>query len=236
MNFTLVATLTGAVASETIKNQQVISGIGGQLDFIIMANTLDDARSILILSASRGEGKEVQSNIVFEYSGCSASRQMRDIIITEYGIADLQGCNDEQCAIEMIKIADSRFQKELLAEAKKYNKIRKDYVLPEEFQNNYPEKISRQLKEFKDQGYYPDFPFGGEVTDEEFQLGTSLKKFVTDMRDSKFKTLAGVLFNLFKKTPGEFEKHVERMDLLNPKNFNERFQRAVVITAMKKTR
>lgn len=201
MNFTLVATLTGAVASETIKNQQVISGIGGQLDFIIMANTLDDARSILILSASRGAGKEVQSNIVFEYSGCSASRQMRDIIITEYGIVDLQGCNDEQCAIEMIKIADSRFRKELLEEAKKYNKIRKDYVLPEEF-----------------------------------QLGNALKNFLIDMRDSKLKTITGILHNLFAKTPEVFEKHVERMDLLNPKNFNERFQRAVVITAMKKSR
>jgi len=232
MNFTLVATLTGAVASETIKNQQVISGIGGQLDFITMANALDDARSILILNATRGEGKEVQSNIVFEYSGCSASRQMRDIIVTEYGIADLQGCNDEECAIEMIKIADSRFQDQLLAEAKKYKKISPDFTIPETFSNNYPEKITGLLKEFKDQGYYSVYPFGSDLSEEEYQLGTSLKKFLIDMRDSKIKTLAGVLLKLFKKSPVEFQKHLERMDLLAPKNFNEKFQRAVVLTAL----
>lgn len=158
MNFTLVATLAGAVASETIKNQQVVSGMGGQLDFVIMANALPDARSILILSATRGDGKEVQSNIVFEYSGCSIQRQLRDIIITEYGIADLQGCNEEECAIEMIKIADSRFQNNLLTEAKKYKKVSQDYILPDEFRNNYPEKITGLLKEFKEQGFYGVFP------------------------------------------------------------------------------
>jgi len=233
MNFTLVATLTGAVASETIKNQQVISGIGGQLDFITMANALDDGRSILILNAIRGEGKSIQSNIVFEYSGCSASRQLRDIIITEYGIADLQGCNDEECAIEMIKIADSRFQDSLLAEAKKYKKISKDYVLPEEFRNNYPEKITEILGEFKKEGFFEPFPFGSDLTDEEFQLGLSLKGFLVQMNDNKINTILKVVSKLFAKAPENFQKHIERMDLVNPKSFSERFSRAVVITALK---
>lgn len=232
MNFSLVATLTGAVASETIKNQQVISGIGGQLDFIMMANALPDARSIIIINATRGEGKEVQSNIVFEYSGCSAPRQLRDIIITEYGIADLRGRNDEECAIEMIKIADSRFQESLLAEAKKYKKVSKDYVLPEIYKNNTPEKISEIMNEFKNQGFYPPFPFGSDLTDEEFQLGFALKKFVTDMRDSRFNTLLKVVSKFYSNVPAAFQKHIERMELVNPKNMSERFQRAVVLAAL----
>ncbi|MCP4136001.1 MAG: hypothetical protein GY754_33840 [bacterium] len=235
INFGLVATLTGAVASETIKNQQVISGVGGLLDFVIMANAMDNAKSIMMLNATRGEGKEVQSNIVFEYSGCSVPRQLRDIIITEYGIAALQGCSDEECVIEMLKIADSRFQDKLLAEAKKYKKISADYILPHEFKNNYPEKISGLLKEFKDQGFYEVFPFGSDLTDEEYELATSLKSFVVDMRDNKFGTLFGVVPKLFGRVPEKFQKHVERMDLLTPKNFNEKFQRAVVLYALGKS-
>ena len=82
INFTLVATLFGAAASETVEHQQVVSGIGGQLDLVHMANAMDDARSILLLRATRGQGKKLRSNIVFEYGACSIPRQMRDIIVT----------------------------------------------------------------------------------------------------------------------------------------------------------
>ncbi len=234
INFSLVTTVTGAAASETIKNQQVISGIGGQLDFVIMANALEDARSILVLNSTRGDGKEVQSNIVFEYTGCSVPRQLRDIIVTEYGIADLRGCSDEECIIEMIKIADSRFQEELLAEAKKYKKVAKDFVLPEEYRNNTPVKIAQYLEEFKKDGFYGAFPFGGDVTEEEFILGSSLKNFATLARDNKIKTMTGVMLKLFKKPEAKHRKYIERMSLEKVSNFSERFQRAVVMTALDK--
>lgn len=72
------------------------------------------------------------------------------------------------------------------------------------------------------------------MTDEEYELGTSLKDFVVNMRDDRFATLLGVAGKLFVRVPDEFQRHVERMDLSNPKNFNERFQRAVVISALGK--
>jgi hypothetical protein len=159
---------------------------------------------------------------------------MRDIIVTEYGIANIQGLSDEQCAIEMLKIADSRFQDSLLSEAKKYKKIAHDYVLPDKYKNNYPTRVSGILKAFKQQGFYGPFPFGSDLTDEEYTLGKALKKFVVDLRDNKIITFLRVAVYIFAKSPKKFQKHLVRMGLNQPKNIDERFQRAIVISALDK--
>lgn len=45
-------------------------------------------------------------------------RHLRDIVVTEYGIADLRGRTDEEVIIALLEIADSRFQDGLVKEAK----------------------------------------------------------------------------------------------------------------------
>ncbi len=232
INFTLVATLFAAAASETVEHQQVISGIGGQLDLVHMANAMDDARSILLLNATRGQGKRLRSNIVFEYSACSIPRQMRDIIVTEYGIADLQGRSDEECAIAMLKIADSRFQTDLLAQAKKYKKIAPDYILPNVFKDNFPAKVTRLLANFQQDEFFGPFPFGTDLSDEEYQLATALKQFAVDFRDRRTDTLFRTAGNFFSTKPYQFKKHLVRMDLDHPITLAEKFQQAIVLTAL----
>jgi len=50
---------------------------------------------------------------------------LRDLVVSEYGIADLRGKSDEHVIAQMLSITDSRFQAELLARAKDAGKIAK---------------------------------------------------------------------------------------------------------------
>jgi hypothetical protein len=52
MNTTMKVTLLGAAASDALESGQVVSGVGGQYNFVAMAHALPDARSILMLRAT----------------------------------------------------------------------------------------------------------------------------------------------------------------------------------------
>lgn len=45
-------------------------------------------------------------------------QHLRDLIITEYGIADIHGKTDEEVIKEMLAVADARCQPALLARAR----------------------------------------------------------------------------------------------------------------------
>lgn len=75
----------------------------------------------------------------------------------------------------MLNVADSRFQDELLAQAKRHHKIADDYEIPPEYRNNTPQRVAGALQGFKAQGLFPPFPFGSEFTREEMLLAHALK-------------------------------------------------------------
>ena len=79
------------------------------------------------------------------YGHVTIPRHERDIIVSEYGIADLRGKPDEQVIAAMLSIADSRFQPELLRAAKDAGKIAKTYEIPAAHRDNTPERIARAL-------------------------------------------------------------------------------------------
>jgi Acetyl-CoA hydrolase/transferase C-terminal domain len=49
----LVVTLTGAVASVGLDDGRVLSGVGGQYNFVAMAHALEDGRSILMIRSTK---------------------------------------------------------------------------------------------------------------------------------------------------------------------------------------
>ena len=67
INITMKVTLLGAAVSDQVADGQVVSGVGGQFDFVSMAHQLPEGRSILLLRATRGSGKKLESNLVWEY-------------------------------------------------------------------------------------------------------------------------------------------------------------------------
>lgn len=176
MNTTMMVTLLGAAVSDALESGQVISGVGGQYNFVAMAHALPDARSILMLRATHQHRDGLKSSIVWSYGHVTIPRHLRDVVITEYGVADLRGQADAEVIKRLICIADSRFQPELLASARQHGKLEAGWELPEAFRHNLPERLDAILDPWRHAGTLPDFPFGTDLTADELHIVRALQK------------------------------------------------------------
>src|SRR6202023_2477250 len=118
VNNAMMATLKVDVISDGLENGQVVSGVGGQYNFVAQAFALAGARSILTIEAARQPGARSQSNIRWGYGHETIPRPLRDVIVTEYGVADIRGKSDADVIAAMLAVTDSRFQDELARQAK----------------------------------------------------------------------------------------------------------------------
>lgn len=233
INTGMVATVFGGVASEQLEDGQVVAGIGGQYNFVSMAHALPDGRSIIMIKSTRGQGRKLKSNIVFTYGTCSIPRHLRDIIVTEYGIAYLRGKPEKEVIAEIINIADSRFQEQLLTQAKKAGKIPMDYEIPEECRHNTPEKLKALLAPYQAQGYFPRFPFGTDFTEDDADLMGALTGFQGFASGYPGKMIMALLRELFRPIPEAAHHHLQRMELFKPSSVKERLFRKIVVLALR---
>jgi len=233
VNIGMKATLLGAIAGDMLDNGQVVSGIGGQFNFAYMAHSMRDARLIMAVKSTKGSGKALKSNIVFNYGHCSIPRYLRDIVVTEYGIADIKAQPDHIIIKRMLNIADSRFQQKLLAQAKKNGKVEPDYEIPKEFRNNLPKKVANMLKPFQEKGYFQPFPFGTDFTPEEIRIGGSLKAMKALLVGAPLKFVGKLFLELFRPIPKSAAKYLERMDLVKVSSIKERLVRKIVLFALR---
>ncbi|WP_417360095.1 acetyl-CoA hydrolase/transferase C-terminal domain-containing protein [Gallaecimonas pentaromativorans] len=226
INITMKATLLGHAVSDQLADGQVVSGVGGQYNFVSMAHQLPDGRSVLLVKATRGSGKSLESNIVWEYPHSTIPRHLRDVFISEYGIAELRGKTDSECIEAMIKIADSRFQDALIAKAKAAGKLPAAYQLPARYRNNLPATLENALAPFR--GKLEPLPFGSELTDAELELARrlgGLKKSASSVTGK----LALCWQALTASASSEGDKALAYLGLTAPANLKERiFQRLVL--------
>jgi acyl-CoA hydrolase len=227
-NTTMQMSLLGEAASETLPDAKVVSGVGGQYNFVAMANELKGAKSVLMLRSVRLEkdGRRV-SNIVWAPGHITIPRHSRDLVVTEYGIAELKGKSDEECIKALLDITDSQFQADLLAQAKRAGKISRNYEIPDEFRRNTSENIAALTRDFKNEETFNPFPFGSDFTPEEEKILLALQKLQDDQKRSTVK----LLFGLFKESgdPGKYGKELERMGLLHPRSLKERIYRRLLL-------
>jgi hypothetical protein len=187
----------------------------------------------MMVKSTKGAGKALESNIVFSYGHCSVPRFYRDIVVTEYGIADIKGRPDSYIIKEMLNIADSRFQPQLLAQAKKAKKIPKDYEIPEIYRHNTPDKIASLLKPYQEKGYFQPFPFGTDFTQDEIKLGASLKAMKSLVSGYPLKFVRGLGLEFLRPIPGSAAKYLERMELEKVSSVQERITRKLVVFALR---
>ncbi|GAA3932123.1 acetyl-CoA hydrolase/transferase C-terminal domain-containing protein [Litoribacillus peritrichatus] len=191
INTGLMATLNGAVVSDGLESGKIVSGVGGQYNFVSMAHAIPSARSILLIRSTRTSKGEVSSNIIWNYGHTTIPRHLRDIVITEYGVADLRGKTDSEVIQAMLNITDSRFQAPLLEEAKQNGKIPNSYQIPDAFKNNKPEAVAEIIQQYQQNGLFPTFPLGTDFTEQELQIGACLKKLkaIQSSKAELFKTV-----------------------------------------------
>ncbi len=222
----------GEASSETLPDAKVVSGVGGQYNFVAMSHELKGARSVLMLRSTRFDAKGQRvSNIVWKPGHVTIPRHLRDIVITEYGTADLRGKSDEQCICEMLNITDSQFQQSLLSAAQASGKVSKDYQIPEAYQNNHPEQIADWMRNSDLQKIFPPFPFGSDFSKEEESLALALQKLEQDQK-SPLLILRRLLRPL---ETGNFEKELQRMELQGSFNLKDRIFRRLLLSALSET-
>jgi len=235
INNTMMATLLGAAISDGLDNGQVVSGVGGQYNFVAQAFALPGARSILTLEASRHAGRTTQSNIRFSYGHETIPRHLRDVIVTEYGVADLWGKSDAEVIAAMLQVADSRFQDELARMAKDAGKLPKSFEIPSAYRENFPERIAAGLRPAREAGLLPAFPFGTDFTPAEQRLIPALQ--ILQQAQQTPLRLAALLWQGFVRAPDPADKEcLARLGLDRPTNLTERIYHALVAAALTRSR
>lgn len=236
INTGIMVTLNGAVVSDSLDDGRVISGVGGQYNFVAMAHQLPTGRSILMIRAVRDkEGKtaEPSSNVVFNYASCTIPRHLRDIVITEYGIADLRGRTDGEVIKALLNIADSRFQPQLLQQARHSGKIETGYEIPAAFRNNTPQQLELKLAKHRALGLFPEFPFGSDFTPQEQLLAKALRGVkARAAATAKWRLALRALW--FSKIPASAQPHLERLKLTEPANLQDKVLRMLLVEQLRK--
>jgi hypothetical protein len=235
VNNAMMATLMGAVISDGLEDGQVVSGVGGQYNFVAQAFALQGARSILTLEATRRTRAKLDSNIRWTYGHETIPRHLRDIVVTEYGVADLRGQSDADVIAAMLQISDSRFQSELARQAKDAGKLPKGFEIPAAHCENFPERIAAALKPARDAGLLPTFPFGTDFTDVEQRLIPALQ-LLQEAQQSPVR-LPGMLWQGFVRQPDAADNEcLARLGLDAPTTLAERAYRALVAAALARSR
>ena len=235
VNNAMMATLMGAAISDGLEDGQVVSGVGGQYNFVAQAFALEGARSILTLEATRTAGAGAQSNIRWNYGHETIPRHLRDVIVTEYGVADLRGKSDAEVIAAMLAVTDSRFQDGLMRQAKDAGKLPKHFEISRGYRDNRPERIAEALKPAREAGLLPIFPFGSDFTEVEQRLIPALQILQDAQRAPR--RLAGLLWQGFAGSPDASDREcLARLGLDKPATWPERVYRALVSAALARSR
>lgn len=236
INTTMKITLLGAAVSDQLEDGQVVSGVGGQYNFVAMGQALDRARSILMLRSHRGTGAKAVSNIIWEFPHHTIPRHLRDIVVTEYGVADLRSKEDHEVIQTLICIADSRWQESLRLSAVQAGKLDEGWVVPSDFRANSAENVRQNLATFRDNGLLPEYPFGSDFSPVEQGLTRALAYLQeqTDTRAGKAKMLFMSLGKAGAATAAS-RPFLERMDLDSATSLQQKMEKRLLCLALKST-
>lgn len=121
INAAISVDIHGQVIADTIAGKQY-SGIGGHEDFVTgPALELED-RSLLCLPSTVEIGGELQSRIVPAFDAgavITTPRHQVDVIVTEFGAAELQGKTIHQRGLALAEVAHPDFRDELIEAAER---------------------------------------------------------------------------------------------------------------------
>jgi acyl-CoA hydrolase len=231
INTVFTMTLLGAGVADQLEDGRVLSGVGGQYNFVAQGHALEGARSILLLRSWREAGGEVSSNIVWEYGHCTIPRHLRDIVVTEYGIADLRGQTDAAVIEALLSISDSRFQPGLIKQAQDAGKLPKTFRLDPRFADNTPERL--QAIQARHPRLFPEYPLGCDFTAEEQDLLRALNWLKSKFKLTEILELGKAALDA--PDASHYPQHLQRMQLTNPEGLKEELFQRLLLTGLKAT-
>ncbi|WP_434579086.1 acetyl-CoA hydrolase/transferase family protein [Pseudomonas sp. Z5-35] len=231
INTVFTMTLMGAGVADQLEDGRVLSGVGGQYNFVAQGHALEGARSILLLRSWRESGGVISSNIVWEYGHCTIPRHLRDIVVTEYGIADLRGKTDAAVIEALLNISDSRFQPGLIEQAQSAGKLPKDFRLDPRFADNTSERL--QAIQARHPNLFPEYPLGCDFDGLERDLLRALNWLKSKFKLTEILELGKAALDA--PEPWEYAGHLERMQLTNPEGLKEELSQRLLLAGLKAT-
>ncbi len=232
VNSAMMVALTGEAVSDGLADHQVVSGVGGQYNFVAQAHELEDGRSILCLPSTRMQKGELRSNIVWEYPHTTIPRHLRDMVVTEYGIADLRGKSDRDVIVAMLSIADERFQQKLLRQAKKAGKVEDDFRLPAYFRHNRPELLEEVMCMPASAALLPHFPLDTNFSEDEARLAVALNHLKQRASGLPLAGLAWAGWRRQRRNAAGDGALLERMGLASPSGYREKLLQLALLGAI----
>lgn len=238
INETMMATLLGAAVSDGLEGGRVVSGVGGQFDFVSMAQALPDGLSILMLRSRRLHDGRPQSNIRWSYSHATVPRHYRDVFVSEYGIAATRGRSDREVIAGMLDIADSAFQQELLASARAAGKVPADHAVSADARRNTPEVLETVFRSPDVAPHFPPYPHGTDLTTVEQELAGALTwlKGATGRLPDRLRVALSAIGRGGADGCHRYEDHLERLDLGSPEGLGQRIMRRLVVLALDRSK
>ena len=235
-NTCMMATALGAAVSDALEDGRIVSGVGGQYNFVAVAHALPDGRSVLLLRSCRVGAVGARSNVLWNYGHTTIPRHLRDVFVTEYGIADLRGKSDQDCVLAMLAITDARFLDGLVARAKRAGKLPTTFSVPDRWRQNTPGRLHDALRGFQARGLFAAFPFGSDFAAEEQRLLPALQWLKRRSGGTAAKaSLLGRALLAGRPLP-EDEAALGRMGLAPPHGMGGRVLRRLVALGLAATR
>jgi hypothetical protein len=174
--------------------------------------------------------------VVYGYGHNTIARHLRDLVVTEHGIADLRGKTDEEVAAAMLAVTDSAFQEELAERAKREGKLDPSFELDAVHRENHASGYESVLRELRQRGYFPAFPFGTELTGEELELGRALRALKQRMA-SVTGEVAALTAAATHGTPGDDVRPLlERMGLAEPEGVEQTLYARLLAAELRRQR
>ncbi|MFY1032959.1 acetyl-CoA hydrolase/transferase C-terminal domain-containing protein [Pseudomonas asiatica] len=221
-------TLLGAGVADQLEDGRVLSGVGGQYNFVAQGHALEGGRSILLLRSWREAGGEVTSNLFWNYGHCTIPRHLRDIVVTEYGIADLRGQTDSEVIARLLAVCDSRFQQGLIEQAKDAGKLAKDFQLEACFTDNTPQRL--EAIRARHSRLFPEYPLGTDFTAEERDLLRALNWLKSKFKLSEVLELGKAALDA--PGPEGYARHLVRMQLDQPQGLKEELYQRLLLAGL----
>jgi acyl-CoA hydrolase len=213
----------GSSSAHVLESGKVLSGVGGHFDFVEMARKLPDGRSLtLINSTRRGE-----SNVVPQLAHVTVPGPSTDLVVTEYGVADLQSKNAGEVLDELVSICDSRFQEDLISFGQATGRLPSGYRAPEEASHNTEERLQERLGPLRDEGVLPTYPMGTGLTDVEVDLVAALRS-LDAIRKRQTRPGIDELRSVW-SPPEEATPYLARMGLEETDGLKEKLLRRVLV-------
>lgn len=228
INSAFTLTLMGAAVADQLEDGRVLSGVGGQYNFVAQAHALEDARSILMLRSWRESGGEVSSNIVWNYGHTTIPRHLRDIVVTEYGIADLRGQTDATVIERILNITDSRFQSGLIEQAQKAGKLPANFQLDPRFLHNTPERLKEVAE--RHPSLFIEYPLGSDFTAQERDLLRALNWLKSKLKLTEILELGKATLDA--PEPDAYIEHLQRMQLDQPQGLREELYQRLLLAGL----